>query len=192
MDLQHVNVKLTLDKPEELDFEPLVPIFHSWIQSQVFEELLLDVADYRHVPEGPGVMVIGHQANYSVDNTDNRPGVLYNRKAVLAGSNQDRLQQATKAALAACQKLEAEPKMKGKLHFNGRDIQVYINDRLIAPNEGSSRENFDADFQEFFKKLFRGSDFTLTYGTDPRRLFGFSVRAAQPFTIDRLLENLAA
>lgn len=192
MDLQHVNVKLALDKPEELDFEPLVPIFHSWIQNQVFEELLLDVADYRHVPEGPGVMLIGHQANYSVDNTDNRPGVLYNRKAVLEGTNQERLTQAAKAALRACQKLESEPKMKDKLHFNRRDIQVYINDRLIAPNDDSSRANFDADFREFCQKLFRGSEFTLTYGSDPRRLFGFSAKATQPFTIDRLLENLAS
>jgi hypothetical protein len=192
MELQHVNVKLALDKPEELDLEPLVPIFHTWIQNQIFDELLLDVADYRHVPEGPGVMVIGHQANYSVDNMDNQPGVLYNRKAALDGNNQDRLKQAAQSALTACKKLESEPKMKGKLHFNGRDIQVYVNDRLIAPNEDASRKNFDADFQEFCKKLFRGSDFTLTYGSDKRRLFGFSVKTAQSFTIDRLLENLAS
>ena len=43
------------------------------------------MADYRHVPEGPGVMLIGHQANYSVDNTDNRLGVRYNRKEPLEG-----------------------------------------------------------------------------------------------------------
>ena len=32
-------------------------------------------------PAGPGVMLIGHQADYSVDNTDDRLGVRYNRKA---------------------------------------------------------------------------------------------------------------
>ncbi|PYU19621.1 MAG: hypothetical protein DMG32_24145 [Acidobacteria bacterium] len=67
MHLEHVNVKLLVKSPEEVDLEPLIPVFHSWIQAQVFEELLLDVADYRHVPAGPGVVLIGHQANYSVE-----------------------------------------------------------------------------------------------------------------------------
>ena len=113
MDLQNVNFKLVVEKPEEVDLEPLVPIFHNWIQNQVCEELLLDVADYRHVPEGPGVILIGHQANYSVDNTENRLAVRYNRKAAVEGSNQERLKQAAKAALTACQRLEAEPRMQG-------------------------------------------------------------------------------
>ena len=64
-------------------------MFHSWIQEQVGEGLLLDVADYRHVHEGPGVILIGYEGNYSVDNTDNRLGVRYNRKAALDGNNQD-------------------------------------------------------------------------------------------------------
>ena len=88
MNLQHVNVKLMLDSPADADLAPLIPIFYSWIKGQIFEELLLDVADYRHVPAGPGVVLIGHQANYSVDNIDNRLGVRYNRKAELDGGNQ--------------------------------------------------------------------------------------------------------
>src|SRR5579863_1712270 len=94
INLQHVNVKLLAGDSAGVDLEPLIPIFHGWIRDRVFEELLLDVADYRHVPEGPGVMVIGHQANYSVDNAGNRLGVRYNRKSTLDGTNQDRLKQA--------------------------------------------------------------------------------------------------
>src|SRR5256885_13687721 len=112
MQLQHVNVKLLVKNPGEVPLEPLIPVFHSWIQAQVFEELLLDVADYRHVPGGPGVVLIGHQGNYSVDNTDERLGVRYSRKAVLNGGNQDALQQVTRASLIACQRLEAEPRPK--------------------------------------------------------------------------------
>src|ERR1700733_15184726 len=130
MDLQHVNVKLLVKNPQAADLEPLIPIFHGWIQGQVCEELLLDVADYRHVPAGPGVMVIGHQADYSVDNTDHRLGVRYNRKAVLDGSNQDRLKQATMAALVACQSLEGESRLNDKLRFNGQEIELSVNDRL--------------------------------------------------------------
>ena len=81
MNLQHVNVKLLIEDSGEVDLEPLIPIFHRWIQDRARPELLLDIADYRHVPDGPGVVLIGHDANYSVDNTDNRLGVRYNRKA---------------------------------------------------------------------------------------------------------------
>ena len=49
-------------------------VFHQWIRDSVCPEMLIDVADYRHVPAGPGVMLIGHEANYSLDNRENRLG----------------------------------------------------------------------------------------------------------------------
>src|ERR1700733_10471651 len=119
MDLQHVNVKFLVKDPRAADLEPLIPIFHGWIQDRVCEELLLDIADYRHVPAGPGVVLIGHEANYSVDNAGSRLGVRYNRKEPLAGGNQDRLAQAARAALTACQRLEADPRLAAKLRFGG-------------------------------------------------------------------------
>lgn len=192
MQLQHINVKLLLQNPEEVDLEPLIPVFHSWIQDQTFEELLLDVADYRHVPAGPGVVLIGHQANYSVDHADERLGVRYNRKAVTTGSNQDALGQAMRATLIACQRLESEPRLGGKLRFNGQQIECFVNDRLLAPNSDSTREAFHEDFDAFFEKLFSGSEYSLSYAGEPRRLFGVSVKSSRVFTIAELLANLEA
>ena len=191
MQLQHVNVKLLVQNPAEVDLEPLIPVFHGWIQDQIGEGLLLDVADYRHVDGGPGVVLIGHEGNYSVDNTDHRLGVRYNRKAVLEGSNQDRLKQAARAALTACQRLEADPRLGGRLRFNGQEIEVFINDRLVAPNCDTTREALDSDFQIFSQTLFRGREYSLSYGSDPRKLFAVTVKAAQPFPVADLLENLA-
>lgn len=190
MDLQHVNVKLILRDPENVDLEPLIPVFHKWIREQVFEELLLDVADYRHVQDGPGVVLIGHQANYSVDNTDRHLGVRYNRKAALDGSNQDRLLQAARAALTACQRLESEEAMAGKLRFNGRDVELFINDRLLAPNNGATRDALQPDLRTFFASLFPGTEYSLSYGNEPRRLFSVSAKAARLFSVADLLENL--
>ena len=189
--LQHVNVKLLLRNPEEVDLEPLIPIFHGWIQDQVGEGLLLDIADYRHVDEGPGVVLIGHEGNYSVDNSDNRLGVRYNRKAALDGTNQDRLKQATRAALTACQRLEADPRLGEKFRFNGQEIEIFINDRLLAPNCDATREAADPDFQIFFQKLFRGGKYSTSYGGDPRKLFAVSVKAAQSIPVADLLQNLS-
>ncbi|HXU19708.1 MAG TPA: hypothetical protein VN788_03900 [Verrucomicrobiae bacterium] len=190
MNLQHVNVKLMLDSPADADLAPLIPIFYSWIQGQVFEELLLDVADYRHVPAGPGVVLIGHQANYSVDNIDNRLGVRYNRKAELDGGNQDRLAQAARAALIACRRLEAEPAVAGKLQFNGRDLEIFINDRLLAPNSDSTFAEARPDLQRFGERLFRGSQYSLTHDPDPRKLFAVSLKASDSFPLATLLHNL--
>src|ERR1700682_2051227 len=138
--LQHVNVKLLLRNPEEVDLEPLIPVFHDWIRDQVGEGLLLDIADYRHVDAGPGVVLIGHEGNYSVDNTDNRLGVRYNRKATLEGSNQDRLKQAARAALTATQRLEADPRLDGNLRVSGQEFEIFFNDRLLAPNTDDTRK----------------------------------------------------
>jgi hypothetical protein len=87
--------------------------------------------------------------------------------------------------------LEAEPRLGGKFRFNGQDIEIFINDRLVAPNNAATREAFDADFQLFSRKLFRGKEYSISYGPDPRRLFTAFVKAAQPLSAAELLEALS-
>lgn len=190
MNFQHLNVKLLLSSPEEVDLEALIPVFHVWIENQNGDELLIDVADYTHVPAGPGIVLIGHEGNYSVDNTDNRLGVRYNRKAPLDGDNQEKLAQAVRAALTACRRLESEPRMAGQLRFNGQDIEIFLNDRLIAPNNDATREAAAPEFQTFFEKLFRGKEYSISYGGEPRRVFSAFVKLSEPTTVTELLAAL--
>jgi len=192
MELQHVNVKLLLKDDGEMDLEPLIPIFHGWIQEQGWEELLLDVADYRHVYAGPGVVLIGHEANYSVDHSGNRPGVRYNRKAALEGSNQDRLKQATAAALKACRRFESDPRLNSGFRFNGREIEISINDRLLAPNQPETREAIQPELAALLSKLFAGGEYSLSYQDRPRDLFSVSVKSSGTFTVEELLQNLSS
>ena len=192
MQLQHVNVKLLVQNPEGANLEPLISVFHSWIENQNGDELLIDVADYTHVPAGPGIVLIGHEGNYSVDNTGNRLGVRYNRKAALDGGNQESLTQSARAALTACQRLEAGTSAgRGKFRFNGEDIEIFINDRLVAPKNGATREAFDEEFHHFSRKLFRGNEYSISYGTDPRSLFTAYLKVARPFSVAELLEALS-
>ncbi len=190
VELQHINVKLLLSNAEELDLDQVIPVFHSWIQAQVTEELLLDVADYRHVYGGPGIVLIGHEADYSLDNTDNRLGVRYNRKTVLQGSNEERLAQAAQAALGACQRLEQDTRLDRKLHFNGQEIEILINDRLLAPNRKETWEALEPDLQAFCEKLFGGNEYSLSFANDPRRLLTASLKTSRIFAVWELLENL--
>jgi hypothetical protein len=194
INLQHVNVKLLLKDSDSHDhalaLDPVIPVFHGWIQQQSLDELLLDVADYRHVQSGPGILLIGHEADYSVDNTDNRLGVRYNRKALLDGNNQQRLAQAAQAALTAAQRLQEDTRLDGKLYFSGQDIEIFVNDRLLAPNTPATRDALNTEFQAFSQRLFGGSEYSLSFGSDPRRLLAVSLKASRAFTVGELLENL--
>jgi hypothetical protein len=192
MELQHVNVKLLLKHEEGIDLGSLVPVFHRWIQERSREELLLDVADYRHVYSGPGVVLIGHEANYSVDNSGDRLGVRYNRKAMLMGSNQDRLKQATTAALEACRRFESDPDLDSKFAFNGRELEISINDRLMAPNKPETREAIQPELAMLLSKLFAGGEYSLTYQESPRDLFSVAVKSSGIFSAEQLLHNLSS
>ena len=186
IELQHINVKLLVKDPEKVDMQGVVPVFHTWIQGQIFDELLLDVADYSHVPDGPGIVLIGHEADYALDNTDGQLGVRYNRKAPAPGSNRDRLVQATRAAVMALQRLEPDC----NLHFNNREIEIVINDRLLAPNTNVSRQAAEPDLREFLDQLLAGAGYSLQYPTERRKLFGVSVTTAREFSTEELLANL--
>lgn len=189
LELQHINVKLLLKDTANVDFDAVTPVFHSWIQGQVFEELLLDVADYRHVHGGPGIVLIGHEADYSLDNTDDRWGIRYNRKTVVHSNNQKRLEEAVRAALIACQRLQRDDKLK--LHFKGNEMEISVNDRALAPNSQETREALTPEFQTFAQRLFRGGEYSLSLDADPRRLFRVFLKASRSFTVDELLGNLA-
>ncbi len=191
MELQHVNVRLYLEDSRKLDVQSLIPVFHRWIQEQVCAELLIDVADYRHVYAGPGVVLVGHEADYSVDNSGNRLSVRYNRKVAVAGSNQDRFKQAVWSALTACQRLEADSILRGQLRFDRRHIQLFINDRILAPNQNGTYATVKPELDTFFAKLFGGATFSLYHDSDPRSLFSLDVEASGPFDPGDLLRNLS-
>lgn len=194
IDLQHINVKVLLEGGADLD--PVIPIFHGWIQNRVVHnpelpELLIDVADYRHVHHGPGIVLIGHEADYSIDNTDGRLGLRYNRKTQLGASNQEKLTHGLRAALAATKRLQEDTQLNSKLHFNGHDIELFINDRLIAPTNEDTRQAVDPILRQVLTRLFAGTEYSVRYETDPRRLLGAFIHSERQFSVEELLQNLA-
>jgi len=77
VDLQKINVKFFVANSSEISLEVFINIFNAWVQ--VSDGEYYDIADYSHVQAGPGILLIAHEANISMDNTDNRLGLLYNR-----------------------------------------------------------------------------------------------------------------
>ena len=139
MESVKVDLKLFLQDASQIDLEAFIPVFHDWIQHQRLNELLIDVVDYRHVHNGPGVMLIAHDAHYAIDMADGRMGLLYSRRREThlvrnaIQSVTERLQSVLQCALAACQLLEAEPSLQGRLRFRSDELLLRVNDRLVSP-----------------------------------------------------------
>jgi hypothetical protein len=187
MNIQHINIKFYLEDPESVNLADFAAVFNTWIQKQRLEELLIDVADYLHVHNGPGIMLIGHEADYSLDNRAGRLGLLYNRKEQLDGSTEEKLIQATRAALTVAQILENENGLK----FNGSEVQVIINDRLLVPNTVETLAALETDLKSFFNQLYGGAEVSLSHNSDPRERFTVNVKTESKFDVDTLLKNLS-
>lgn len=188
MEFQHVNVKLFVDGDLKIDLERFIEIFHGWVSEQSVDELLVDVADYRHVPNGPGVVLVGHEADYAVNNTGGRWGTTYNRKARLDGSNADRFGQAISSAANACLRLQSAIDDGQTLRFRHDELELTINDRALAPNTPETFAAIEPELRDFLKLVFGNDDFALEHNSNPRSLFGVSVKAAKPFDLAGLVE----
>lgn len=187
MNVQHINIKFFIENSEAVNLADFAAVFNTWIQQQRLEELLIDVADYLHVHHGPGVILIGHEADYSLDQRAGRLGLLYNRKEQLEGTAQEKLAQAVRAALTAAQILEKENGLK----FSGSEVQVIVNDRLLVPNTSETFAVLEPELQAFFDKLYFGEPYTLAHYDNPRERFTINVKAGSAFDVDTLLKNLA-
>src|SRR5919106_533056 len=89
MELQKIGMKVFVAEPDSVPLTDFIDIFHSWIQAT--DGVYHDVADYSHMQAGPGVVLVAEDANLSIDETENRRGLLFSQKSKLNGSKQEKL-----------------------------------------------------------------------------------------------------
>ena len=188
MDLQKINVKFFVANSSEISLEVFINIFNAWVQ--VSDGEYYDIADYSHVQAGPGILLIAHEANISMDNTDNRLGLLYNRKQPLQGSNREKLRCVFRLALEYCRRIEEDPTLQGKIKFVGNEALFIMNDRLMATNSDETFHVVRADLEDLARSLYGGAAFTLDRETDARNRFSVTIRTPVLFDIRTLLTNL--
>ena len=178
--IQHVNVKVFAESPEGFDHNAALAVFQRWIRESVCEELLIDVVDYHHVPAGPGTVLVGHEANYSLDNGGNRLGLLYNRKAPIEAGAEENVAQALRAALGACRRLEEEPEFEGRLRFGpAREIEITINDRGLAPNTDDAFVALKPAIESALGAVYGAVEFSLERLGDARERLRIGVHAGK-------------
>jgi hypothetical protein len=168
--MDHFRVKIYARPDSTPDLAEAIPVFHRWIQQRTFHELLIDVADYRHVPQGPGVLLVGYDAFRSLDSGGHGLGLLYTRRTTMEGTVEQKLRAALEAGLETCAKLEAEPEFAGRLRFDRGDLEVSVNDRVLAPND----EDTWRALQPVLRAVFPDAD--LQHTGDSRDLFTVAVK----------------
>ena len=188
MDLQKLNVKLFVKQPNEVPLVDFIEIFHGWIQAT--DGVYHDVADYSHMKAGPGIVLVANDANVSIDESGDRRGLLFNQKSRLGGSNRDKLRKVFEAAIENCRRLEAEPALRGKLHFAGNEVLLSVNDRLLGASSPNAFETVKSDVESFAKRLFGTDAVTLDSDGDPRRRLSFRVQTSAPVDLHSLWNNL--
>jgi hypothetical protein len=190
MDSHKLVVKLYSEGAAGLPLDAVVPVFHHWIQEQGLpEHLLIDVADYAHVPEGPGTVLVSHEANIHLDREDG-VGLLYVRKQPVADAStfRERLTEVFRAALVCAERLNGDPGLGG-IRFRADEIVFRINDRLVAPNNEATFRAVSPDLQAFLADLFQ-SDVAIEHKHDAQRLFEVRIKSTAPAPVTELLARL--
>ena len=193
MDAFKISVKFYVEDDTALSQHEFVPVLHAWIQNKLVpDHMLIDVADYAHVHNGPGTLLVAHEANFYLDRFDGRLGLTYSRKMPAEGVFRDRLRQAFKAALEACARLESDARLAGRISFGLTEAMVRLDDRLLAPNTAETFEQVRSDLERLAAGLYEGSSVEIEHYPSARGLFEVHLQASEAPGVATLLHRLSA
>lgn len=190
---RRIRVKFFSQEPSAVELAAITPLFHRWIQEHRVDGLLLDVADYKHVQDGPGILLIGHEADYAWDLAGGRPGFVYDRKREWEAnaSLAERLHLVLRIGLASCQTLVedlAEP-----VRFQLDEVEFGLLDRLRLPNEAAVFDRVVAEIRPVLDELYGQAAYTLArVSEDPRRALSIHLRAQEAPTLETLLARIGS
>jgi len=173
--IYRLGAKVHLSRTESIDFGDLIKVFNRWIQEQpIAGHLLIDVHDYRHVHHGPGVLLVGHQGNFSLDFGEGRPGLVYYRKQPLGNDLHSNLRTVLATLLRTCQLLEDSAELE--LKFATDEIIVFASDRRLAPNTEDTRAAFQEAVSSVLDLIANENGERSFYQGDHRERFALTLK----------------
>jgi hypothetical protein len=185
-----VVIKLYLAEGVSVDQAEYIPVFHRFIREKIVPDIWIDVADYRHVHEGPGVMMIGHETNFAMDQGAGRTGLLFNRKRGDLGGLAENLNHAINSTLVLAKAMEEAPEFKGALRFSTGRLYIGINDRLLAPNEVSTHVAVDALLKNSCTTIYGDETLSIEPVEERRELFGVHLSMQDAPALETMIERL--
>ena len=176
MELQKIAVKFFSQETAPVPLVSFIDIFHRWIQET--DGIYHDVADYSHMHDGAGIVLVARDANISIDETGGRRGLLYKQKTPLQGSSGEKLRHVFSAALNCCRKIENETLMAGRISFPATEAEVTIADRLSAPNTDQAYADLKQEIENFAQNFCDRRLISVERNKDPRQCLGLLLRSS--------------
>ncbi|MFM7439547.1 MAG: hypothetical protein ACKO2V_13255 [Snowella sp.] len=168
MDLERFCLKFFV-REGDVDETTFIPIFHEWIRLKKLPGTLIDVADYRHVPDGPGIMLISHEINYAMEHGGGQFGLSAQRKLGEGSTHQEKIVDLAKRTATFGALLESESSLAGQLRLEGGKFLYIANDRLQAPNTDEAFAALKPDLEAAATQLYGGQQVSITrLENDPR------------------------
>jgi hypothetical protein len=192
-----LQLKLFADRGGDLSLETFIPVLHRWIKEHVLPELSIDVANYAHVPDGPGVVLIGDANDYFLEHSlasqsksaaGPQLGLLVSRKRHAPAPDQ-RLGDLFRRTIHAAMLLEREPALAGKLSFRTDEWVLRVNDRLAAPNTPETVAALRPEIEAYAGQLFNGASVTVAPAGEPRQLLTMQIAVTPAPSLAALLER---
>jgi len=189
--LQRFGVKLFLEPSITASPQTCIRTFHRWIQTSAIDGLLIDVADYSHLVDGPHVLLVTHEGNYAVDVAESRLGLIYTQKQPREEPLIDRLMWACRSVVKASCLLEQDSTFNPCLTFRGNEIQFVANDRLLAPNTTETAKSIESILDNFAHKLFGGEEYEIVLNLECSDRFTANLIAKSFSSLSELRERMA-
>ena len=187
MDLERFCLKFFV-RETDIDETTFIPIFHDWIRQKTLPGTLLDVADYRHVPDGPGIMLIAYETNYAMEHIDGQFGLSGQHKLGEGNTNKERILDLAKRMASFGDLLESDERVAGKIKFEGNKFLYRANDRLKAPNTDETYAALKPDLADAAESLYPGKSVSITrVDNDPRSRLEILVEVADAVDISSLV-----
>jgi hypothetical protein len=190
MDSKKIIVKLQLEPGAPVAVGDWVGTFHDFIREERLpDEVLVDVADYAHVHQGPAVLLVAVEGHYGIDGQDGRTALFYARKRggaslTLVQAIRDALRRVFRAAAA----LEAA--MGAKVKFRGNELAVGVADRLHAPNTPETLQRLEPVLREALAPLWPGATLAFERDPDAGRPFAVRVHGGPDRDVRQILDRL--
>lgn len=186
-----VSVKLFVDDHSVVRPLELITVFHGWIEKGALEdELMIDVANYEHVPKGPGIALICDKAHYYFDVRENRWGLRYRGRREARATGGEAVTHAFRAALVAASLLENDPALEGRYHFRTDQVEFGIYDRLRAPSDEATldavRPALEAGVEATWGAPVKGLELV----SGPREPFMVAIETGAAPTVEELLARV--
>lgn len=179
MELYKFGIKFFIKPESNLQVRDYIPEFHHWIQTDaVHDHLLIDVVDYSHIPDGPGIMLIAHEGHFSFDLENETPGFMYQRRTEIEGDFIHRLASVFSTTVNAVKQLESNSQGK-HLKFKTNQFRFVANDRLAAENSDEKQNLYKESVHTFVQREFQGSKLEIENISSINERLAFDVKVLE-------------